>query len=109
NFVRYDQSNSTSTLQDATIGRFYGFEVVTSNLIAPGEAYAFHNTAYALTTRSPVVPSGAPWGDTYSWDGFAIRAVRVFDPDRVEDRFITDSWIGTAVVTDQGEFNDNGV
>lgn len=109
NFVRYDQSNSTSTLRDATIGQFYGFEVVTSNLIAPGEAYAFHNTAYTMVARAPIIPAGAPWGANYSWGGFAIRAVRVFDPDEVEDRFITDSWIGTGVVTDQGDFDANGV
>lgn len=109
NFVRYDQSGTTDTLREATVGRIYGFNVVQSSLIGPDEAYAFHKTAYAMTARAPIVPAGAPWGDTYSWGGFAIRAVRVFDPDEVEDRFITDSWIGTKAVTDQGEFNARGV
>lgn len=109
NLVRYDQSNTTETLREAMVGRVYGFNIVVSNEIAPGEAYAFHRTAYAMTTRSPIVPAGAPWGATQSFDGFAIRTVRVFDPDEVEDRFIADSWIGSDVVTDQGSFNANGV
>lgn len=108
NFVRYDQSNSTSALRDATIGRFYGFDVVTSNLIAPDEAYAFHKTAYVMTHRAPVVPAGAPWGATHSSGGFAVRTVRVFDPDEVEDRFIADSWIGANVVTDAGALDLDG-
>lgn len=109
NLVRADQSGTTDTLREATIGRVYGFNVVVSNLIAPGEAYAFHSTAFAMTARAPIVPAGAPWGATQSFAGFAIRTVRVFDPDEVEDRFIADSWIGSNIVTDQGEFNANGV
>lgn len=108
-FRRFDQSGSADTLRDASIGSIYGFTVVTSNLVAPGDAYAFHNTAYAMTTRVPLVPAGAPWGSSYTWGGFGVRAVRVLDPDEVEDRFITDSWIGTTTVSDQGEFNDDGV
>lgn len=109
NLVRYDQSGTTDTLREATIGRVYGFDIVVSNLIAPDEAYAFHRTAYAMTHRAPIVPAGAPWGATQAFAGFAVRTVRVFDPDEVEDRFIADSWIGSNVVTDQGAFNENGV
>lgn len=109
NFVRLDQSGTTDTLREATIGRVYGFNVVTSNLVAPGEAFAFHKTAYVLNSRAPIVPAGAPWGATSSFAGFAIRTVRVFDPDEVEDRFVADAWCGANVVTDQGSFNANGM
>ncbi|HLR84802.1 MAG TPA: P22 phage major capsid protein family protein [Nocardioidaceae bacterium] len=108
NLVRYDQSNTTETLREASIGRVYGFNVVVSNEIDPGDAYAFHNTAYVLNSRAPVVPAGAPWGASQSFAGFAIRTVRVFDPDAVEDRFIADSWVGSNIVTDQGAFDGNG-
>lgn len=109
NFVRFDQSGTTDTLREAKIGRVYGFDVVTTNLIAPGEAFAFHKTAYVLNSRAPIVPAGAPWGATDSFAGFAIRTVRVFDPDEVEDRFVADAWCGVNVVTDQGEFDVNGM
>lgn len=108
NFVKANESGSTSTLRDATIGRFYGFTVVSSNRIAPDEAYAFHKTAYVLSQRAPIVPAGAPWGATQSFNGMAIRTVRVFDPDEVEDRFVTDAWVGANIVKDAGEFDANG-
>lgn len=109
NLVRFDQSGTTDTLREATVGRVYGFNIVVSNEIAPDEAFAFHNTAYVLNSRAPIVPAGAPWGATQSFAGFAIRTVRVFDPDEVEDRFIADAWVGSNIVTDQGSFNANGV
>jgi hypothetical protein len=108
NLVRYDASGTTDTLREAMIGRVYGFDVVVSNQIDPQEVFAFHRTAYVLNSRAPVVPSGAPWGATSAFAGFAIRTVRVFDPDEVEDRFIADSWIGTNVVTDVGSVDSSG-
>jgi hypothetical protein len=108
NLVRYDASGTTDTLREATIGRVYGFDVVVSNQIDPQEVFAFHRTAYVLNSRAPIVPAGAPWGATSAFAGFAIRTVRVFDPDEVEDRFIADSWIGTNVVTDVGSVDLSG-
>ena len=108
NFVKANESGTTSTLREATIGKIYGFTVVSSNRIAPGEAYAFHKSAYVLSQRAPVIPAGAPWGATASYAGMAIRTVRVFDPNEVEDRFIADSWCGADIVADQGEYDANG-
>lgn len=111
-FVRFDATGNagaaTSALQDAAIGKLYGFRVVTSNEIAPGEAFAFHKTAYVLNQRAPIIPAGAPWGASQSYAGLAIRTVRVFDPDEVEDRFIADAWAGASIVTDQGSFDADG-
>lgn len=109
NLVKFGESGTTDTLREATVGRVYGFDIVVSNEIAPDEAFAFHRTAYILNSRAPIVPAGAPWGATQSFAGFAIRTVRVFDPDEVEDRFIADAWIGTNVVTDSGSLDGNGV
>lgn len=104
-FISADKSGTTETLREAMIGRVAGFNVYTSASIPPDEAYAFHRTAYALALRAPVVPAGAPWGATESFQGFAIRTVRVFDPDAVEDRFVADSWVGANVVTDEGHYD----
>lgn len=81
--------------------------VVASNSIPANEAYAFHSTAYVLNSRAPVVPAGAPYGATASYNGFAIRTVRVFDPDAVEDRLVMDSWVGANTVSDTGHWNAN--
>lgn len=109
NLVSADKSGSTDTLREAKIGRVYGFDVYPSTEIAPGEAFAFHKTAYALVGRAPKVPAGAPWGAVASFAGFAVRTVRVFDPDEVEDRFIADAWVGSNVVTDVGAFTASGM
>lgn len=108
NLVRADQSGSTDALREALIGRVYGFNVVMSPLLAPGEAFAFHRTAFPMASRAPIVSAGAPWGASASANGFAVRTVRVFDPDQVEDRAIADSWIGSGVTTDAGTFDSSG-
>jgi len=102
NLVKVNESGTASTLREATIGRVYGFTVVTSPLLNPDEVVFFHPTAFPLVTRAPKVPSGAPWGSSGSFAGFATRVVRVLDPNEVEDRVITDSWIGTGITTDFG-------
>lgn len=103
-FVDASQSGTTATLREAQIGRIAGFDVYTSPALAPTEAYACHKTAFVLANRAPVVPSGAPWGAVGNYNGTAIRTVRVFDADAVEDRFIADSWMGACAVTDAGHF-----
>jgi len=108
NFVHADKSGSTDTLRDATIGNVYGFNVITDPLLEPGEAFAYHGTAFPLASRAPKVPAGAPWGATASADGFAVRTVRVFDPDEVEDRAVADSWVGTGLTTDAGDMDSHG-
>lgn len=101
-FKRVDQSGTDSALREAVIGRIAGMDVVSVPAIPPDEAYAFHQTAYTQVALAPIVPAGAPWGATQSFNGFAVRTVRVFDPDAVEDRFILDSWTGCKAVTDVG-------
>lgn len=108
NLVRAEQSGTTDTLREATIGRVYGFQVVTCPALLPGEIFFFHKTAYPLVTRAPKVPAGAPWGATAAFDGFSTRVVRVFDPDEVEDRTVFDSWVGAGITQDQGTIDAYG-
>lgn len=109
-FVRANESGDGGTaLADATIGRKGGFTIVTAPELAPNEAYAYHRTAYAMSNKAPAVPAGAAFGTMRSQDGFAMRMVRGFDLDAVEDRTIFDSWLGVTAVTDEGYFDANGV
>ena len=107
-FVKANEAGSANALREAMIGRISGFDVVVSNVLAPTEGYAFHRTAYALSSRAPKVPQGAPWGASQSAGGFAIRTVQIMDPDTVEDRFIADAWVGANVVKDHGTINADG-
>lgn len=109
-FVKANESGDGGTaLADATIGRKGGFTIVTAPELAPDEAYAYHRTAYAMSNKAPAVPAGAAFGAMRSDGGFAMRMVRGFDLDTVEDRTIFDSWLGVTAVTDEGYFDANGV
>lgn len=104
-FVQYQQSGETATRTDGFIGRVAGMQVYSSPAIAGNEAYAFHQTAYALSTAAPLVPAGAPFGATSTYQGIAMRVVRIFDPVTVADRLILDCWMGSTAVKDTGRYD----
>lgn len=109
-FVKANESgDGGSALSDATLGRKAGFTIVTAPELPPNQAIAYHKTAFAMSNKAPAVPAGAAYGEMRSQDGFAMRMVRGFTLDTVEDRTIFDSWLGTAAVTDEGYFDANGV
>lgn len=110
-FIKANESGSDQTLREAVIGRVAGMTVYTSPAIAVDEAYVMHQTAFVLSTAAPLVPAGAPFGASQSYGGMALRLVRVFDADAIEDRIILDAWTGSAAVTDEGHYDgdpDNG-
>lgn len=108
-FVKANESGGTDALSDAVIGRKGGFTIVTAPELGPNEAFAYHKTAYAMSSKAPAVPAGVAYGAMRSQDGFAMRMVRGFDLDTVEDRTIFDSWLGVTAVTDEGYFDANGI
>lgn len=109
-FVRANESGDGGTaLSEATIGRKGGFTFVSAPELPPLEAYAYHRTAFALTSQAPAPPSGAARASLVRADGFSMRVVEGFDLDAVEDRVIFDSWLGIDDVTDAGYFTAAGV
>jgi|SRR5690606_1090456 len=103
------ESGDASAIRDAQTGRIAGFNVIVSNAITPGAGYAFHRTAFALAGRAPIVPQGAPWGQSVSRNGFAMRAVQIMDPSTITDVLAVETWLGANVVTDFGSLDENGV
>jgi hypothetical protein len=106
-FIRADHIgiSAEQTVREGFIGRVAGFDVFSSDALPSDEGYAFHQTAYALSTRAPVIPSGAAWGASMSYAGMALRAVRNYDSDAVQDRLLLDAWMGAGVVKDTGHFD----
>lgn len=99
---------ASDALRDATLGRIAGFTVVGSNAIDPDEGVAFHATAFALAMRAPVVPAGAAWGMSTSYNGLAMRVLRDYDFLNVRDRLLADVFIGVDSVTDYGVIDSEG-
>lgn len=104
---RVDASGTDSALRNATIGRLAGFEaVVVSNALPANVGFAFHRTAYVLSMRAPVVPDGATYGASQSFEGLAMRWIRDYDFRNVQDRSLIDTYIGTNIVADGAAANE---
>ncbi|MFB9661592.1 P22 phage major capsid protein family protein [Glycomyces mayteni] len=96
---------SSAALREATIGRVRGFNVVVNENLPDDVAVALHDTAFALVTRAPKIPAGAPMGATTSDSGYALRWLQVFEDEMVSDQSLVDLFCGTAVVTDRGHWD----
>ncbi len=119
-FVKADQARradsagdgANAALRDATIATPYaGFgRIVVVPALHPTVGYAFHRTAYVLSSVAPVVPAGVAWGASVSSGGFALRAIRQFDPSPGSwvDILGFDAYAGTNVVEDAGAFDAYG-
>lgn len=108
-FSAVDQSGGSQTLREGVLGRIAGFTVLESPGIGPDEGYAYHRTAFALSTQAPVVPAGAPSGFVANQDGFAIRLVQVLDSSTIENVVAADVFCGASPVLDAGSVDEYGV
>lgn len=97
---RVDESGSDGALREAVIGRYAGFTVVGSNAIDPDTAYAFVRSAFIFAMRAPVIPAGVTFGQSMSDQGVAMRWIRDYDPMRLRDRSVLNTFVGSAVVLD---------
>ncbi|MFE9396781.1 P22 phage major capsid protein family protein [Streptomyces flavidovirens] len=95
------KSGSDSALRNATVGRLAGFDLVTSNAIAPRAAYAFVPSAFVLATRAPAIPAGVTSGSSQSYNGLSMRWIRDYDAAKLRDRSILNIYAGYNVMTDK--------
>lgn len=107
---RWDSAgdSASSALRNATVAPIAGFDrIVTAPGLDPDAGYAFHRTAFACSSKVPVVPAGVAWGASMAYNGFAMRAIRQFDSsaDGWVDILGFDAYVGSDVVKDHGEFN----
>jgi hypothetical protein len=95
-----DKAGDNSALRDAAIGRVAGFgPVYVSNALPADEGFIFHKTAYVLSMQAPVVPDGASYGTSQTYQGMAMRWLRDYDYRNVQDRS------GTNIIAD-GHVNE---
>lgn len=105
---KFDQSGSSEALREAIIGRIGGFTAVSVPGLDPDVAIAAHKTAFILSMVTPVVPDGAAWGTTQSFNGYALRTLKDYDMTNVKDRLLTDVFVGTAAAQDSGVLDGDG-
>lgn len=102
-FIKYDSQgqSAVSALQEARLGRIYGYEIIESTLIPHGDAYLYHPTAFIAATRAPAPPLGAVKSTAISGDQrIAMRWLVDYDPTITSNRSLIDTYFGLKVVED---------
>lgn len=111
-FTRFDSigPQAADALAEGTIGRIGGFNVVPSNALDSGQAFAYHRTAFVLAARAPRVPQGVNMGANRglneaqgaagAFGGIGVRWIMDYDYTNTTDRSLVNTWAGTATVTD---------
>ena len=101
-----DKAGDNTALRDAAIGRVAGFgPVYVSNALPPDVGFIFHRTAFVLSMQAPIVPDGASYGTSQTYQGMAMRWIRDYDFRSVQDRSLVDVYAGTNIIAD-GDTNE---
>ena len=93
-------SEAESALRNGTIGRRFGFDIVVDQTIPADHAYAFSSSGFIFLSGAPSVPQSVPFGATTSFEGIALRWVRDYDSERMQDRSVVNTYAGFRAVED---------
>ncbi|QPB09839.1 major head protein [Streptomyces phage Sentinel] len=94
------EAEAVSALKEATLGRRYGFNIVTSDELPADFAVAMVSSAFIFATGAPSVPQSVPFGASASYNGVALRWIRDYDSTRLTDRSIVNTYKGFRTVSD---------
>lgn len=101
NLLNIDKSGMPAVLREATLGRIYGFTVVSAGgKIDSTKSYAMHKTAFLAAMRAPVVPGGAVAGSRRIYEGIPLMMIRDYDHSTTQDRLSVRTFLGTTVNED---------
>lgn len=109
--LKYDPSQATTTFRQATLGTIADFEIIEFHGIEDDTFYAVHKTAIVFANMAPASPEGATYSARQSYNGWALRVLKDYDPNFLRDRSIVSMFGGTAPVLDelQMEKDDLGI
>lgn len=91
-----------AVLRSGNIGNWLGFNIYVSELVAPDEAIAFTDAAFAAIYASPYLPNSVPFAASASYAGKTLRWIRDYDSMHVLDRSIVDAYFGAKQILDYG-------
>lgn len=93
-----NESGTTETLRNATIGRLFGFEIVADPALAEDFGIAYHRDAFAHVTRPSKQPDGAAKSAVVAEAGFALRWIQHYNPLQLEDQSVVDTFYGATTL-----------
>lgn len=91
---------AASKLQNATLGKHYGFNIVVSQDLAPDEAIAYVPSAFVFLSGAPSIPQSIAFGKTVSYKGLALRWLRQYNHKRFQDESVLNTFYGFNTVVD---------
>ncbi|MGW9170149.1 hypothetical protein [Streptomyces decoyicus] len=106
-FVAVDYSGDTNALRRATIGSFYGFNIVVHNSFDM-EMYFFHKSAMLLVSACPAIPMGAVVGSVQDINGIATRMLVDYDYGKKADAMGLDTMYGLATIKEDPDYTVRG-
>lgn len=98
---KQNESGSDGVLREATIGRLFGFTIVTDPGLTDGLGVAYHRDAFAHVTRPSAPPQGAAKSAVASQDGFSLRWIQHYNPLQLEDQSVVDTFVGATTLDAQ--------
>lgn len=87
-----NEAGTDGMLREATIGRLFGFTIVTDPNLT--QSVAYQSDAFAHVTRPSRNPEGAAKSATVAQDGFALRWLQHYNPLQLEDQSVVDTFVG---------------
>jgi hypothetical protein len=94
-------ARAAQAVQDATLGRLLGFDIVVAPELPANSAYLFIDNAFVVASGAPVVPASIKAAGTKATpNGFAVRWLQDYDADRLTDRSVLNSYVGFRAIKD---------
>ena len=94
-------ARAAQAVQDATLGRVYGFDVVVANELPANSAYLFIDNAFVVATGAPVAPQSVKHVATKATpNGFATRWLTDYDAAHLTDRSVVNTYVGFRAIKD---------
>jgi hypothetical protein len=94
---KVNESGDDGVLREATLGRLFGFTIVTDPSLTRSVAY--HRDAFAHVTRPSKQPEGAGFSSALAAEGFALRYLQHYNPLQLEDQAVVDTFVGAKTLS----------
>ena len=93
------EGEAVNMLQEARIGKRYGFTIVEAEDLAPDEAVAYVPSAFVFLTGAPSIPTEVV-GAGMSYEGIALRWIRQYNASRLRKESVVNTYYGFDTVRD---------
>lgn len=100
------ESEGVNMLQNATVGRRYGFTFVEAEDMEPTKAIAYVPSAFTFLTAAPSIPGGQT-GATINYDGLALRWMRQYNGRKFQNESVVNCYYGFNTTKDPLRYWDS--